>query len=131
MNEDGITPSPPGTKGWDLDLAHGKAGEAFLRRILAGKHETKRDRKTWETRNVVVEFECRGQPSGIATTESKWWSFVLDGPDGKPYSTVTVPLARLLTIAGRRYAEGYWRYGGDDNQAKMVLVPVAMLVAWG
>ena len=55
------------------DLEWGQMGENVVADIVAGdKTEVKSERNIWKrTRNHYVEFQSRGKPSGIATTEAK------------------------------------------------------------
>jgi hypothetical protein len=91
--------SPPGTKGWDVDLGHGNAGESAVMEIIKGRVEVKRDRVAWKSERVAVEFRFKGRPSGIATTTAEWWAFVIDAEDGSISSVVFVSTERLKRIA--------------------------------
>ena len=45
------------------------------------KVEVKADRRTKQTGNMVIEYESRGKPSGITTTEADKWVYFVDGTD--------------------------------------------------
>ena len=103
-------------KGFDLDLKDGLIGEANLRKIFANKKiEVKRDYLSKTTGNIAIEFECRGVPSGIATTEAEFWCFILE----KENLYILVPTEKLrLLCAMAEIVEG-----GDDKASKMYLLP--------
>ena len=68
---------------FDIDLQYGQVREQELADILQNeKIEVKTERDKWkETGNICIEFQCRGQASGIAVTEAKWWVHVLADGD--------------------------------------------------
>lgn len=100
---------------WDLDFKDGTIGEEQLRAIFADKKlEVKRDFLSHKTGNIAVEFESRGEPSGITTTQAHWWAFILD----KEGSIILVPTEKLRTlIKGKKIVNG-----GDNDTSKMYLV---------
>ena len=62
---------------WDLKV--GQLHEEWLGDLLQSKTiEVKRDFMASRTGRVFVEFFCRNKPSGIATTQAKFWAFILD-----------------------------------------------------
>jgi hypothetical protein len=124
--EEGVK-SAPGTKGWDVDLGHGQAGEDQILGIVNGKVEVKRDRMAHFSGRVVVEYEYNGRPSGIATTEAVWWAFCIDDSDGNLVSVFMVPTRRLKAMARMAYKAGMVTCGGDRGQSKMVFIPLTVL----
>ena len=61
------------------DLEVGQVAEHAIGEMLANeKIEIKRDMKAKETGNIFIEYESRGKPSGISTTESKFYCFVVE-----------------------------------------------------
>lgn len=120
--------SKPGTKGWDVDLGHGLAGEGTLLDAVRGRVEVKRDRLAWNTGRVVVEYRNRGKASGISVTTARWWAFVFDGPDGEVQSIVLVPVERLKKLAREAFARGGEQHGGDCGESAFVFVSLAALV---
>lgn len=117
---------------WDVDLDHGTTAEETLRAAFAveGRVEVKRDRYSWETHKVFVEYESRGEPSGIATSQADLWCFMLDDANGKVVSAVLVPLDRLKGLARERLQQGGPVRGGDDLTSLGVLVPLGWLMPW-
>lgn len=59
--------------------------------------EVKFDSMFLKTGNFAVEFECRGKPSGIKTTESNYWVFV--DSDNKIHCIETIRLKELCKNA--------------------------------
>ncbi len=62
------------------DLNFGESGEDWVNEIFAKgkKVEVKTDRMTHKTGNVFIEYESRGKPSGIATTDADYWVYKID-----------------------------------------------------
>ena len=105
-------------KGWDVDLAKGQIAESMLADILSGKIEVKCDSRVSETGNLAIEYACSGKGSGISTSESPWWAFVLDGARYKQEVVVLIKKDRLLgMLDGARSVSG-----GDGSRAQMYLV---------
>lgn len=105
-------------KGFDVDLAKGQMAEEMLKGILSGKLEVKCDAKVSTTGNLAVEYMCSGHPSGISTSKSEWWAFVLDGARYEQEVVVLITKKRLLGLLdGARSVRG-----GDGNRAQMYLL---------
>jgi hypothetical protein len=73
---------------WFFDKARGDLGEnLFLKEILE-KAEVKTDYQWQSTGNLFIEIECwrdgKMQPSGIVTTESKYWVSICPVGDLSP-----------------------------------------------
>lgn len=111
-------------KGWDIDLTFGEIGEAKVREILSGKIEVKTDRLARNTHNIAVEYSYKTKPSGIATTESKWWAFIIDEND----TIILIETNRLKRIARKYLKTDRDIAGGDNKQSRMVLIPMAELI---
>ena len=103
---------------FDLNLAQGQIAESLLEDILAGKIEVKCDSKVSETGNLVIEYACSNKPSGISTSQSPWWAFVLDGAKYRQEVIILIQKERLLgLLPGARSVSG-----GDGNRAQMYLI---------
>ena len=79
--------------------------------------EIKEDIKCAETGNVVVEYESRGKPSGIKTTEADFWIFRIHKTSENIHHFVigTKRLKRL--IKERKYSRKYhMRYTDSKNK---------------
>jgi hypothetical protein len=61
---------------FDLDLSFGEVAEHRLKEALASQIEVKRDTYCARTGQHFVEFECKGRPSGVSTTQAKWWALM-------------------------------------------------------
>lgn len=112
-------------KGWDIDLEYGLRGESMVQSVLQNKTkiEVKTDRMAHTTGNIAVEYQYRGYPSGISTTESDMWAFVLYKAD----LIIFVSTKQLKEIARKYYKQGRITKGGDDNESHMVLIPIEEL----
>lgn len=103
------------------DLEVGKQGEEQIASILSMKEgdgiEVKRDLMAYKTGNMAIEYESRGKPSGIATTEAEYWAYIVEGSE----TVILVEVERLKSVA-RKY--GRLVVGGDNNTSKLVLVPL-------
>ena len=80
--------------------------------------ESKSDRRTIETGNIVIEFQCRGKPSGITTTAADYWIYFIE----KTNKYLMIPTSHLREVID---AKKYKRIvnGGDDGVALMYLFP--------
>ena len=108
---------------FDINLLEGKVSESELFDILQTV-EVKKDYKTHQTGNIAVEFQSRGKPAGIATTEAKWWAFVLVNKD---FDNTMITLFKTdeLMKACRKYVNTNRDvYGGDDDTSRMILLPL-------
>ncbi len=106
------------------DLAIGQAEEIWLGDLLKGaKLEVKRDFKSTKTGNIYVEYECRGKPSGVSTTEADYWAFILNGE-----RVIIVPTDFLKDLCRYYYEQGKTAKGGDGNFSMGVLLPTSKLV---
>lgn len=79
------------------------------------KIEVKADRKTKYTGNIVIEFDCRGKPSGITTTEADKWVYFVDGTN-EVYIIPTKILKRTIEKLNPPKVKG-----GDDYLSRMYL----------
>lgn len=114
-------------KRFDLDLAYGQVFEKKVADILGNsKIEVKTEKDKWKTTgNIVIEYESRGKPSGIITTEAAYWCHNLAMGDDIVCS-LFFPVSTL-----RRYiAQNNPRSvrGGDDMTSKLYLIKLTDLV---
>lgn len=123
------------------DLSFGKRWEATAMRLVGGgtpapegrfkpydfvrtdgkKVEVKADRLAYKYggNTMFVEFECSGQPSGIATTEADEWMYFMVNPDGSA-KWFSIPVAEL-----KEWCVGCpVKKGGDGYRARGYIVPV-------
>jgi len=103
------------------DLKLGQVGEKYLADILQNKKiEVKTDFKSLKTGNVFVEYESRGKPSGISTTQSEWYAFIVSN-DIIKLITVSELKKKCRTHIGTSRDV----LGGDNNTSKGILLKVS------
>ena len=117
---------------FDLDLKFGEFHEQLLFQSLSKTGnvtiEVKTDRLAVKTGNLAVEFRYRGRPSGIQTTKSAEYFFVVVEQDGSIRYRLNIPTAKLKKIAYRRYLNGLTTTGGQYNATEMILIPIIDLL---
>ena len=106
------------------DLKLGQVGEGYLSKILTDKKiEVKTDFKAMKTGNVFVEYKSRGKLSGISTSESDFYAFILSN--------------ELVIIIKKEHLKAMCRIylntnrdvsGGDSNTSKGILLPIKDLI---
>jgi hypothetical protein len=114
-------------KRFDIDLEYGKVFEQKVADMLQNsKIEVKTERDMWsKTGNIVIEFESRGRPSGIATTEADYWFHNLAiGND--IVMTLVFPVFKLRSYITKNMPKMI--RGGDDNTSRMYLISLTDLV---
>ena len=116
---------------FDADL---KFGESFEDEIINlfegdGSVEVKADDGIWKrTGNIVVEIRYKGKPSGISTTDAKWWiNCLID-------NNVMVGALMFKTSTLKRIIKNMVKSktaqiikGGDDNNSGLVKMPISEL----
>lgn len=111
------------TNKFDVDLKTGQLAEAELVEIIGGnKLEVKRDFMASKTGNIAVEYESRGEFSGILTTEAEHYAFVLDN---MTIIIETAQLKELMNIPSAKIVTG-----GDDGTSTMVLIPLSEVIKY-
>ena len=78
---------------------------------------------------MAIEIRSRGKPSGISTTDAKWWihNFTIDGD---------IKFSMLFKVDKLRKAVKYLYLnelasivkGGDDNTSDIILAPISTLI---
>ena len=114
-------------KRFDIDLEYGKVFEQKVADMLQNsKIEVKTERDKWKsTGNTVVEFESRGRPSGIATTEAEYWFHNL-AVGNDIVMTLVFPVSKLRSYIAKNMPRMI--RGGDDNTSRMYLISLTDLV---
>lgn len=114
-------------KRFDLDLAYGQVFEKKVADILGNsKIEVKTEKDKWkQTGNIVIEYESRGKPSGIVTTEAAYWCHNLAMGDD-----IVCSLFFSVSTLRRYIAQHNPRSvrGGDDMTSKLYLIKLTDLV---
>ena len=112
---------------FEYDLEFGQIREQRIADLLLNERiEVKTERGQWvDSGNLAIEFECRGKPSGIATTKASYWLHILE-IDGEDYCSLLfrtdVLKKAIKSTKGYRIVNG-----GDDNLSRLVLVPIKEL----
>tara|TARA_A100001037_G_C15038741_1_gene584456 strand:+ start:170 stop:727 length:558 start_codon:yes stop_codon:yes gene_type:complete len=110
-----------------FDLEFGQIREQRIADMLLNHQiEVKTERGKWvQTGNIAIEVECRGKPSGLATTEATYWMHILE-INGEDYCSLLFR-TDVLKQAIKATTNKRIVMGGDDNLSKMVLVPITEL----
>lgn len=113
------------------DLSVGIEYEGVVAQMLNQKKiEVKTDFIAHTTGNIAIEYECRGRPSGIATTESEYYVYVI--PLGEVRELMVVlKVSELKKIARKYIKKGKVKMMGDNNLSKAVLLPFGSLLRGG
>lgn len=114
-------------KRFDIDLQYGQIFEQKVADMLQNKKiEVKTERDMWKsTGNIVIEFESRGKPSGIASTEAEYWFHNLAIGEDIVMTLVfpTKTLRNYITQNMPRMVRG-----GDNNTSRLYLIKLQELV---
>ena len=114
-------------KRFDLDLQYGQVFEQKVADMLQNSTiEVKTEREKWKsTGNIVIEFESRGKPSGVATTEADYWFHNLALGEDIVMTLVfpTKILKNYIVQAMPRIVRG-----GDNNTSRLYLLNLQDLV---
>ena len=112
-------------KKFDIQLAHGLRCENELhKRITGATIELKTESYQWEkTGNIAIEFEYRGQPSGIAVTQATFWCHELRR-NNYTLLYLMFPTWKLKQICRKYYSQNGYVIGGDNKASKMILLPI-------
>jgi len=124
---------------FDVDLAFGQKFEKKFQEIFSDtstKFEIKTERQTknfeyakWMTTgNIVIEFECRGNPSGLSTTEADFWVHILS-------YEYTIKAMLIFPVEQLKQRVNYLKEtlnlkqirGGEDYESLMYLIPIKEL----
>jgi hypothetical protein len=110
------------------DLQVGAVGENYVNSIFTDekvKLEVKKD--DWVTRsgNVAIEFESRGKPSGIETTESDFWCHVVGH-----YFILVFPVAFLRKVCKQLKNDPKYVKSMGDRDTSGVPTSKAILIPW-
>ncbi len=114
-------------KRFDFDLAYGQVFEKKVAEILGqSKIEVKTEKDKWkQTGNIVIEYESRGKPSGIITTEAGYWLHNLAIGDNICFSLL-IPVSSLRKYIAKNNPRSV--RGGDDMTSKLYLIKLTDLV---
>jgi hypothetical protein len=107
------------------DLEVGQEGERLVDALFKSKRiEVKRDSWVGRTGNIAIEYESRGKPSGIATTEAEYW-IIIFSREYEDKVMLVLETERLKEVARKYLKEGNIKSMGDSNTSKAVLIPLS------
>jgi len=115
-------------KKFDIQVHQGFHNEEKLARAFTqATFELKTESYLWEKfRNICIEYEWDGRPSGIAATKADFWIHELVRRDGETLIYLMFPMEQLRQLARRAYKAGkYKENGGDKGLSCFVLIPLA------
>ena len=113
---------------FSYDLKFGHIGEQLLAEIFTGKKvEVKRDTWICKSRNLAIEYESRGKPSGIAVSTADYWCFIISG-EMEDKMMLLVEIGKLKELGRKYYKMGSIKLMGDNNTSKAVLIPFSELL---
>jgi hypothetical protein len=114
-------------KRFDLDLAYGQVFEQKVAEILGqSKIEVKTEKDKWKTTgNIVIEYESRGKPSGIITTEADYWLHNCAIGDNIVFSLL-LKVSTLRQYIAKQNPRSV--RGGDDMTSKLYLIKLTDLL---
>lgn len=108
---------------FSYDLAVGQMSEKALGDIFENRTvEVKADLKAKATGNLFIEYESRGKPSGIATSEADYWCFDIG------HLFILIETEELKQIVRPLLGTSADKRGGDNNSSKGVLLPLTELI---
>jgi hypothetical protein len=111
-----------------FDLEFGvQEGETWFDEIVSNrKFEVKTDRLSAKTGNIYIEYESRGKPSGIKTTQADYWVYKVTESKAIVIKTEElIQIVRQLIIDKKAIPNVK---GGDNNTSIGVLVKIKDLV---
>jgi hypothetical protein len=94
------------------------------------RFECKSDKRSNTTKNIAIEAECRGKPSGITTTKSDFWAHFYR-KDNELYLLIISSRILRAEICTGKYGN---RIGGDGTDTgsypKNYLIPKKIVEEW-
>ncbi len=106
------------------DLKLGQLGEKHLGKILNGtKIEVKTDYIAGHTGNIFVEYNSRGKDSGIITTQSEWYAYILSN-----HKIILISTKELKDLCRKHLGTNRDVKGGDNNTSQGILLPLKDLI---
>ena len=106
------------------DLKIGQIKEKELGEIFSNKTvEVKYDLQALDTKNVYVEYESRGKPSGIAKSDADYYCFCF----GETFHLIKTTI--LKSKCRKHLKTNRDKKGGDSNTSKGILLPIIELLS--
>ncbi len=110
------------------DLEYGIVeGETWFHNVVSNsKFEVKTDRLSAKTGNIYIEYESRGKPSGIKTTQADYWVYKVTETKAIVIKTEELKTIVRQLILDKKAIPNV--RGGDNNTSLGVLVKIKDLV---
>ncbi len=109
------------------DLRVGQLKEEALGDIFnSSTIEVKYDQRAYHTGNIFVEYESRGKPSGLSTTEAEYYCYVLSSDIGDTFHLMKTSIIKNKCRAYFKTKRD--TVGGDSNTSKGILLPIKELL---
>jgi hypothetical protein len=83
--------------------------------------------KTRFKNKVAIEVESYGKPSGIKTTEAKYWVHILR-KGNQTYARIILDVALLKRLC-RKYKDN-WQMVGDNKASRVILIPLKEILVY-
>ena len=109
---------------FEYDLEFGQEGEGIIADLFENKKiEVKRDNWVGRTGNIAIEYESRGKPSGIATTQADYW-IIMFSREYQDKFMIIIETQRLKEVSREYFKKGFIKKMGDSNTSTAVLIPI-------
>jgi len=109
----------------DIERCHNKDFDLSISGLRL-TFEVKNDLMAAQTGNIAIEYECRGKPTGLATSKAGFWIYKFAG---SLWVVPTAVLRQKLLIEKRYFRQVS---GGDKgSNTKMFLVKTTAFKSWG
>lgn len=109
---------------FEYDLKFGQEGEGIIADLFENKKiEVKRDNWVGRTGNIAIEYESRGKPSGIATTQADYW-IIMFSREYQDKFMIIIETQRLKEVSREYFKKGFIKKMGDSNASTAVLIPI-------
>lgn len=109
------------------DLKVGQLKEEALGEIFNGSTiEVKYDQQAYNTGNIFVEYQSRGKPSGLSTTQAEYYCYVLSNDTGDTFHLMKTDMIKNKCRAYMKTKRDI--VGGDSNTSKGILLPIKELL---
>jgi hypothetical protein len=92
------------------------------------KYEVKADRRSINTGNIFIEYECSGKPSGITTTEAKYYAYFVVKPHDL-WDLYIIPTEEIKNIIDNKDFKRIVK-GGDGLRSRMYIIGVKQIEQW-
>jgi hypothetical protein len=109
------------------DLNIGRLAEKKIADILENKKlEVKYDKIASKTGNVVIEYESRNKPSGIAITQADYYCYIIANTQCDDIY-ILIAVDKLKALCRKYYTMNKIIHVGDNNTSKAVIIPLQEL----